>query len=152
MGDAFGAAGEAHRLLAFLDIGGRPDGVEGLVQAEPRIDVARKFVGLGDDRLERRADERIAVRLAAGQGARIAAKEWQVRSEFLAKRHDLMVSRIWTWRCLWRCATPWQGCGMEVTRSAPSLSSSLEQSSGDLVSGPGGSLVASAFSCQRGRP
>jgi hypothetical protein len=61
--------------------------VEGPVEAEPRIDVARKFVGLGDDRLQRRADEGVAMRLAAGQGARVAAQEWQVRSEFLAKRH-----------------------------------------------------------------
>ena len=76
------------RLLAFLDIGGRPDRVKGLVQAKPRIDVARKFVGLGDDRLERRPDEGVAVRLAAGQGARVAAKEWQVRSKFLAKGHN----------------------------------------------------------------
>ena len=87
MGDALGAGEVARRLLAFFDIGGRPDRVEGPVQAEPRIDVARKFVGLGDDRLERGADEGVAMGLAAGQRARIAAKEGQMRSEFLAKRH-----------------------------------------------------------------
>ena len=77
----------ARRLLAFLDIGGRPDRVERPVQAEPRIDVAREFVGLGDDRLERGADESVAVGLAPGQRARIAAQEGKMRSEFLAKRH-----------------------------------------------------------------
>ena len=65
----------------------RPDGVEGPVEAEPRIDVARKFIGRGDDRFQRRADEGVAMRLAAGQGARVAAKEGQMRREFLAKRH-----------------------------------------------------------------
>ena len=84
--------GLCDRLLAFLDIGGRPDRVEGLVEAEPRIDVAREFVGLGDDRFERRADESVAMRLAAGQRARIAAKEWQVRGEFLAKGHERVFS------------------------------------------------------------
>ena len=88
MGDAFGAGERLARLLAFLDIGGRPDRVEGPVQAEPRIDVARKFVGLGDDRLERCADESVAMGLAAGQRARVAAKKGQMRSEFLAKRHE----------------------------------------------------------------
>ena len=58
-----------------------------LVEAEPRIDVARKFVRRGDDRLQRRADESVAMRLAAGQRAGVAAKEGQVRREFLAKRH-----------------------------------------------------------------
>ena len=76
------------RLLAFLDIGGRPDGVEGAVQAKARIDIAREFVGLGDDRFQRRADEGVAMRLAAGQGAGVAAKERQVRSKFLAKGHN----------------------------------------------------------------
>ena len=71
----------------LLDVGGRPDGVECLVQTEPGIDIARKFIGRGDDRFQRRADEGVAMRLAAGQSARIAAKEWQVRCEFLSKRH-----------------------------------------------------------------
>ena len=44
LGDALGA----RRILRvgsslFLDIGGRPDGVEGAVEAEPRIDVAREI-------------------------------------------------------------------------------------------------------------
>jgi hypothetical protein len=62
------------------------------VQAEPRIDVARELVGLGDNRLQGRADEGIAMSLAAGQRARIAAKEWQMRSKFLAKRHRCRLS------------------------------------------------------------
>jgi hypothetical protein len=61
--------------------------VEGLVQAEARVDVARKFVGLGNDRLERGSNECVAVRLAAGERAGVSAEKWQVRSEFLAKRH-----------------------------------------------------------------
>jgi hypothetical protein len=40
--------------------------VERLVETETRIDVARKLVRLCDNRLERSADESIAMRLAAG--------------------------------------------------------------------------------------
>ena len=65
MGDAFGPDRALARLLALLDVRGRPDRVEGLVEAEPRIDVTRKFIGLGDDRFESRANEGVAVRLAA---------------------------------------------------------------------------------------
>ena len=43
--------------------------------------------------LTRRADEGIAVSLAACQGARIAAKKRQVRSEFLTKRHKFGLSQ-----------------------------------------------------------
>jgi hypothetical protein len=75
VGDSFGTRNLAAGLLAFLDIGGRPDRVEGLVEAQPRIDVAWKLVRLGDDRLQRGAHESIAMGLAAGQGAGIAAQE-----------------------------------------------------------------------------
>jgi hypothetical protein len=61
--------------------------MERLVQAETGVDVPGKFIGLGDDRFERGANESIAVRLATGQSARIAAQEWQMRSKFLAQRH-----------------------------------------------------------------
>ena len=61
--------------------------MEGPVQAKAGVDVARELVGLGNDRLERRANESVAMRLAAGQGAGVAAQEWQVRSKFLTKRH-----------------------------------------------------------------
>ena len=87
MGDPFGAGDILAGFLAFLDIGGRPDRVKRPVQPEARIDVAREFVGLGHDGLERCPNERVAMRLAAGEGARITAQEWQMRSEFLAKRH-----------------------------------------------------------------
>ena len=58
-----------------------------LVEAEARVNVPREFVGLGDDRLERGSHERIAMGLAAGEGPGVAAEKWQMRSEFLAKRH-----------------------------------------------------------------
>jgi len=61
--------------------------VEGSVQAKARVNVTRELVGLGDDRFERCSNERIAVGLATGEGARIAAEEWQVRGKFLTKRH-----------------------------------------------------------------
>ena len=63
-----------------------------LVEAQPRIDIARKLVRLGDYRFERCANEGIAVRLATRQGASIAAEEWQVRSKFLAKGHGKLFS------------------------------------------------------------
>ena len=70
--------------MAFLDVGGRPDGMKGLVQAEPRLDVARKAVGRGDDGFKRRTNKGVAMSLAAGQRAGIAPQEWQMRREFLA--------------------------------------------------------------------
>src|SRR6185312_12875048 len=82
------------RLFPFLDIGGRPDRVESLVKPEPRIDVAREFIGLGDDGFERRADKSVAVRLAAGQGARIAAQKRQMGGEFLTKGHKRVISLV----------------------------------------------------------
>lgn len=87
MSDPFGANRAPRWLFAFLDVGRRPDGVKGLVEPETRIDVAGKFVRFRDDRLKRRADECIAVGLAARQGAGVAAKEWKVWGEFLAKGH-----------------------------------------------------------------
>ena len=103
MGDALGAGDRRRGLRPFLDVGRRPDGVEGLVEPEARIDIARKFIGLGDDRLQRGADEGVAMRLAAGQGAGVAAKERQVRSKFLAKGHEWLFSlEIHDWRRLWR--------------------------------------------------
>ena len=61
--------------------------MERAVEAEPRIDVAREIPGRRDYRLERRPDEGVAMLLAAGQGAGIAAEEGKVRREILAKRH-----------------------------------------------------------------
>jgi hypothetical protein len=82
--DALRTGNALGRFLAFLDVGRRPEGVEGLVQTEPGIDVARKLVRLGDDRLKCCPNKCIPMRLAAGQGSRVAAEEWQMRSEFLA--------------------------------------------------------------------
>ena len=79
LGDALRVASPVGMAGILLDIGRRPDGVEGPVEAEPRIDVARKGLRRGDDRLERRPDESVAMGLAAGQGAGIAAKEGKVR-------------------------------------------------------------------------
>ena len=111
MGDSLGAAGLSG-LLALLDIGGRPDRVKSLVQPEARIDVAREFVGLGDDGFERCADERVAVRLAVGQRPRVAAEERQVRSEFLAEGHDRSLSIVITIGAVFDDATrllqPWK--------------------------------------------
>ena len=81
------------RLFALLDVGRRPDRVERLVEAQARIDVARKFIRLGDDCLQRCANEGVAMRLTARQGACIAAQEGQVRCEFLTKRHKFELSR-----------------------------------------------------------
>ena len=91
LGDSFRSS-EAPRLFAFLDIRGRPDRMERLVQPEPRVDVAGEFVRLCDNGFERGADKSIAMRLAARQSARVAAKKRQMRSEFLAKRHELGLS------------------------------------------------------------
>ena len=88
MGDAFRTDRALRRLFAFLDIGGRPDGVKRPVEAKSRIDVARKFVRLRNDRFKRRPDEGVAVSLAAGQRARITAQKWQVGCKFLAKGHS----------------------------------------------------------------
>src|SRR5437763_17152078 len=92
MGDSLGARQAGARLLTRFDVGGRPDRVECPVQSQSRIDVARKFVRLCNDRLERRADEGVAVSLTAGEGAGVAAKEWQVRGKFLAKGHSWLFS------------------------------------------------------------
>ena len=54
---------------------------------EPDVMRAQHLPRRGDDRLQGRADEGVAMRLAAGEGARVAAKEGKMRREFLAKRH-----------------------------------------------------------------
>ena len=92
MSDPFRAGNRRRRLLAFLDIGGRPDCVEGLVETEPWIDVARELVRLGDNRFESGAYEGIAMGLAACQSARIAAQERQMGRELLSKRHRKLIS------------------------------------------------------------
>jgi hypothetical protein len=61
--------------------------MEGAVEAEARIDVAREIVRRGNDRLESRPDEGVAMSLAAGERSGVAPKERKMRREFLAKRH-----------------------------------------------------------------
>src|SRR5437763_16360592 len=92
MSDSFGARQPGDRLLALFNVGGGPDRVERLVEAESRIDIAREFVGLCDNRLECRTDECCAVSLTAGQGAGVGAKIWQLRGKFLAKGHSWLFS------------------------------------------------------------
>src|ERR1051325_11712072 len=73
------------RLL--LDVRRRPDRMEGSVEAEPRIDVPGKAFRGGDDRLQGRAHEGVAMGLGPGQRAGVAADKGKMRREFLAKRH-----------------------------------------------------------------
>jgi|SRR5689334_1498948 hypothetical protein len=87
MSNSLGARRALRRLFAFFDIGRGPDRVEGLVEPEARIDVARKFIRLCDDCFERCTNECVAVGLASRQRARIATEERQVGGEFLAKGH-----------------------------------------------------------------
>src|SRR6185437_10033064 len=95
MGDSLGSDGILNRFLAFLDIGGRPDRMEGLVQSKSRIDVAGKFVRFGDNRFERSPNECVAVSLAAGQCTSVAAEKRQVGGKFLAMGHIQSLSRKW---------------------------------------------------------
>jgi hypothetical protein len=74
-------------LILAVELRRGPDAFEGAVEAEARIDIARKIIGRRHDRLKRGAHERVAMSLAARQGARIAAQEGQVRRKFLAERH-----------------------------------------------------------------
>ena len=46
--------------------------------------IAWKAVGSGDDRLQRRPDESVAMSLAAGQRPAVAAQKWKMRRKFLA--------------------------------------------------------------------
>ena len=94
MRDTFGPTPIVDRLLAFFDIGGRPDRVKRPVEAQARIDVAWEFIGLRDDRFEGRPNECVAVRLASGQRSRVAAKERQVRIEVLTDDPEKLSQRI----------------------------------------------------------
>lgn len=67
----------------FLDIGRGPDCVEGTLEAEPGIDVARKIAGRLDDRLEGSPDEGVAMLLGAVQRPGVTAEEGKVRGEVL---------------------------------------------------------------------
>ena len=91
MGNAF-RAGAVGRLLAFLDIGRRPDGVKRLVEPEAGIDVTREFIRLGDDGFQGCANERVAVGLAASESAGVTPQEWQMRRKLLSKRDGVRIS------------------------------------------------------------
>ena len=56
------------------------------------LGLIEKFVGLGNDRLKRGTDEIVAVDLASGQRASVAAQDRQMRGEVLAKRHKRTIS------------------------------------------------------------
>ena len=58
-----------------------------LIEPRARLDIARKFVGLGDNRFERRRNKSVAAVLRPGQRARIAAQQWKMRRNFPGKRH-----------------------------------------------------------------
>ena len=64
------------------------------VETETGIDVARKRLRRRDDRLERCPDEIVAMRLAAGQRTGIAAKEREMRLQFVTERHSFDSSRF----------------------------------------------------------
>ena len=90
-----GQSGMGDRLLPdrtgeaglVIQMRGRPDRMEGLVEAEARIDTAGKLLRRSDDRFERGADIGIAMSLAARQRARIAPQERKMGVQLLSKRH-----------------------------------------------------------------
>ncbi len=78
--------------IAAIDVVGRlPDALEGAVEAQPHIHVARKILRRRDDRFERLAHVRIAILLGASQCAGVAAQERKVGCEILAERHGVGV-------------------------------------------------------------
>src|SRR6185503_2969043 len=146
LGNALRAGRTLIRLLALLDIGRGPDGVKGPVQAQPRIDIARELIGLGDDRLERRSNEGIAMRLAAGQRTRVTAQEWQVRSKFLTKGHFWILSLEAKFAPSLAaapvCCNPGRKVRTPLAALAPRYDARLEQRTGHLVSPTRAGLAA----------
>src|SRR3546814_5310736 len=63
------------RLPAIIDIGGSPNGVERSVQSKPGIDFPGELLWCRDNRFQRSAHIGIAMSLAAGKSAAIAAQE-----------------------------------------------------------------------------
>ena len=113
--------------------------MEGAVKAEARIDIAREAFGRSYDCFQGGADEGIAMRLASGQGARVAAEEWQVRGEFLTKRHIIQHSitrdGFLCERARLKASLVAMRGGHDARASSPQRpSAKLEQSSRDLVS------------------
>jgi hypothetical protein len=115
--------------------------MEGLVQTEARVDVAREFIGLGDDRFKGCPNEGVAVRLAAGQRPGVAAKKGKMRCEFLAKGHKNWLSnqelrRLW--RSLQIVSSVEGPFAWFTIRPPPRYEVPLEQRTGHLVSWLGG--------------
>ena len=72
------------RIAVGIEMGRPPDRLKGAIQPQPRIDAARKFLRRGNDRLKRGAHITIALGLAAGERAAIAAQKRQMRRELLS--------------------------------------------------------------------
>ena len=87
LSDALGIVAVGMARL-FLDVRAAPDGMEGAVEAKSRIDVARKGLGGRDDRLQRGADEIVAVDLTAGQRAGVTAKKGKMGLQIVTERHS----------------------------------------------------------------
>jgi hypothetical protein len=68
--------------------------MEGAIEAKSRIDVAREIIRRRDDRLERRPDEIVAMGLASGQGARVAAQKWEMGLQCVTERHSFRLLRV----------------------------------------------------------
>src|SRR3546814_5761790 len=67
------------RLPAIIDIGGSPNGVERSVQSKPGIDFPGELLWCRVNRFKRSAHIGIAMSLAAGKSAAIAAQEGKMR-------------------------------------------------------------------------
>ena len=123
-------------LRAVAGMGRAPDRLEGAVQAQARIDVARKLLGCGDDRLQRGANILVAFGLATGQRASVAPQKGKVRRELLSERH-MRDELLWD--------GPVCGCRHGFANSfgdpgsciAPEIAPRMEPTTGCLVSSPG---------------
>src|SRR3546814_12340761 len=73
------------RLPAIIDIGGSPNGVERSVQSKPGIDFPGELLWCRDNRFQRSANIGIAMSLAAGKSAAMAAKEGEMRLQLLSQ-------------------------------------------------------------------
>ena len=74
--------------IEAVGIGRLPDRLKHPVQAQPGIDPGGKLIRRRNNRLQRGAYIMIAMRLAARQGAGIAAQKRQMGRKLLSKRHN----------------------------------------------------------------
>ncbi len=84
---ALGGRRTGRRSVCRLRIGGAPELEKHLIQRLPAGHVAWKRVGIGDKRLQRRDDMRVAARLGPGYEAGKTAKRRQLRRNFSGDRH-----------------------------------------------------------------